>query len=87
MDTDNVAGRPRLHVKVRLVGYHQNGGMTPVTRLMISNEFRICPGLADVIASWVMSAEVDDDKLPDNQRQAEPPEHWLHHAFQLCVTS
>jgi len=34
---------------------------------MIGDEFRICPGLVDVIASWVMSAEVDDNKLPDNQ--------------------
>ena len=59
------------------------GGMTPVTRLMIGREFRICPALVDVIASWVMSSEVDDNKLPDDQREAVPPDSWLHRAEQL----
>ena len=54
------------------------GGMTPVTRLMIRREFRICPALVDVIASWV-----DDKKLPDDQREAVPPDSWLHCAEQL----
>jgi hypothetical protein len=45
----------------------RTGGMTEVTRLIIGKEFRISPALVDVIASWVMSSEVDDDKLPDDQ--------------------
>ena len=61
------------------------GGMTTVTRSMISAQFLIDPALADVIASWVMSQEVEDNRLPDNQRQAEPPEHWIQHAFEYVT--
>ena len=43
------------------------GGMTTVTRSMISAQFVIDPALVDVIASWVMSQEVEDNKLPDDQ--------------------
>ena len=43
------------------------GGMTAVTRSMISAQFLIDPALTDVIASWVMSQEVEDNKLPDDQ--------------------
>ena len=30
-----------------------------------------------------MSSEVDDNKLPDDQREAVPPDSWLHRAEQL----
>ena len=43
------------------------GGMTEVTRRIISAQFVIDPVLVDVIASWVMSQEVEDNKLPDDQ--------------------
>jgi hypothetical protein len=61
----------------------RTGGMTEVTRLIIGKEFLISPALVNVIASWVMSCEVDDDKLTDDQRRATPPDSWLHHAEQL----
>ena len=61
------------------------GGMTEVTRLIIRKEFLISPALVNVIASWVLSCEVDDDKLTDDQRSAAPLDSWLHHAEQLVL--
>ena len=61
------------------------GGMTEVTRHIISAQFVIDPALVDVIASWVMSQEVEDNKLPDDQRLAEPPDHWVQHAYEYVT--
>ena len=61
------------------------GGMTEVTRCIISAQFVIDPALVDVIASWVMSQEVEDNKLPDDQRLAEPPDHWVQHAYEYVT--
>ena len=59
------------------------GGLTDTTKQVIASEFLISPALVDVITSWVLSHEVDDEHLTDDQHSAAPPDSWLHHAQQL----
>ena len=32
-----------------------------------------------------MSQEVEDNRLPDDQRLAEPPDHWVQHAYEYVT--
>ena len=57
-------------------------GLTDSAKRDIAAQFLVSPAMADVITSWVLSCEVSDENLTDEQRSAVPPDSWLDYVRQ-----